>query len=83
MSGQGRNFMVAILTDGNPSEQYGIDTANGVSALQSNTTGIYNTAVGSLALTFNTIGATIRPPVPLRFSTTPPVSKIRVLASMR
>jgi polynucleotide 5'-kinase involved in rRNA processing len=31
--GQGRDYLIAILSDHNPTEQYGIDTVNGVSAL--------------------------------------------------
>jgi beta-lactamase class A len=33
VSGDGRDYLVAILATGNPSEQYGIDTINTVSAL--------------------------------------------------
>jgi hypothetical protein len=33
ISGDGRDYLVAILTTGNPDEQYGIDTINTVSAL--------------------------------------------------
>jgi len=33
VSGDGRDYMIAVLTDGNASEQYGIDTVNAVSAL--------------------------------------------------
>ena len=33
VSGQGRDYLIAVLTNGNSSEQYGIDTVNGVSAL--------------------------------------------------
>ncbi len=33
VAGAGRDYLIAVLTDGNPSEQYGIDTVNGVSAL--------------------------------------------------
>jgi Beta-lactamase enzyme family len=33
ISGQGRDYLVAILTTGNPDEQYGIDTINTVSAM--------------------------------------------------
>jgi beta-lactamase class A len=31
VSGLGRNYLIAVLTTGNPSEQYGIDTINGLS----------------------------------------------------
>jgi hypothetical protein len=34
--GQGRNYIAAILTDGNPSEAYGIDTVNAVSTIMWN-----------------------------------------------
>jgi hypothetical protein len=33
VSGQGRDYLIAVLTDRNPSEQYGIDTINGISAI--------------------------------------------------
>jgi Beta-lactamase enzyme family len=33
VSGAGRNYLIAVLTNGNVSEQYGIDTVDGVSAL--------------------------------------------------
>jgi len=33
VDGEGRDYMIAVLTNGNASEQYGIDTVNGVSAL--------------------------------------------------
>jgi Beta-lactamase enzyme family len=33
VSGAGRDYLIAVLTNGNVSEQYGIDTVNGVSAL--------------------------------------------------
>ena len=33
ISGDGRDYLVAILTSGNPDEQYGIDTINTVSAM--------------------------------------------------
>jgi beta-lactamase class A len=33
VSGDGRDYLVAILTTGNPDEQYGIDTINTVSAM--------------------------------------------------
>ena len=33
IAGDGRDYLVAILTTGNPDEQYGIDTINTVSAL--------------------------------------------------
>ena len=31
-SGKDRNYLIAVLTDGNPSEQYGIDTIDQISA---------------------------------------------------
>ena len=31
--GAGRDYLIAVLTDGNSSEQYGIDTVDGVSAI--------------------------------------------------
>jgi hypothetical protein len=31
--GSGRDYLIAVLTDGNASEQYGIDTVNGVSSI--------------------------------------------------
>ena len=31
--GDGRDYLIAVLTDGNPSEQYGIDTVDGVPAI--------------------------------------------------
>lgn len=33
VSGDGRNYLLAVLTTGNPNEQYGIDTINGLSSL--------------------------------------------------
>jgi beta-lactamase class A len=33
VSGHGRNYLMAVLTTGNPSEQYGIDTINQLSSL--------------------------------------------------
>ena len=33
VSGDGRDYLVAVLSTGNPSQQYGIDTINGLSAL--------------------------------------------------
>jgi len=33
VSGAGRDYLIAVLTDGNSSEQYGIDTVDGVSAI--------------------------------------------------
>jgi hypothetical protein len=33
VSGAGRDYIIAVLTNGNASEQYGIDTVNGVSGL--------------------------------------------------
>jgi hypothetical protein len=33
VSGQGRDYLVAVLTTGNATEQYGIDTINGLSAI--------------------------------------------------
>ena len=33
VDGDGRDYLIAVLTNGNSSEQYGIDTVNGVSAL--------------------------------------------------
>ena len=33
VSGGGRDYLIAVLTDGNPSEQYGIDTVNAVSSI--------------------------------------------------
>jgi beta-lactamase class A len=33
VSGSGRNYLMAVLTTGNPSEQYGIDTTNQLGAL--------------------------------------------------
>jgi beta-lactamase class A len=33
VNGDGRDYLIAVLTNGNASEQYGIDTVNGVSAL--------------------------------------------------
>jgi hypothetical protein len=39
VSGAGRDYLIAVLTNGNVSEQYGIDTVNGVSALVWNALG--------------------------------------------
>jgi beta-lactamase class A len=39
VSGAGRDYLIAVLTNGNPSEQYGIDTVDGVSALVWSTLG--------------------------------------------
>jgi beta-lactamase class A len=39
VSGAGRDYLIAVLTNGNASEQYGIDTVNGVSALVWNAMG--------------------------------------------
>ena len=33
ISGDGRDYLIAVLTTGNPDEQYGIDTINTLSAL--------------------------------------------------
>jgi hypothetical protein len=33
VSGEGRNYLVAVLSAGNPTQQYGIDTINGLSSL--------------------------------------------------
>jgi hypothetical protein len=33
VSGSGRDYLMAVLTTGNPSEQYGIDTINRLSTL--------------------------------------------------
>jgi beta-lactamase class A len=33
VSGDGRDYLIAVLTTGNPTEQYGIDTINGLSSL--------------------------------------------------
>ena len=33
LSGDGRNYLIAVLTTGNPDEQYGIDTINTLSAI--------------------------------------------------
>ncbi len=33
ISGQGRNYLMAVLTTGNPTEQYGIDTINELAAI--------------------------------------------------
>jgi beta-lactamase class A len=33
VSGSGRDYLMAVLTTGNPTEQYGIDTINGLSAI--------------------------------------------------
>ena len=39
VNGAGRNYLIAVLTNGNASEQYGIDTVNAVSALVWNALG--------------------------------------------
>jgi len=39
VSGAGRDYLISVLTNGNASEQYGIDTVNGVSALVWNAMG--------------------------------------------
>jgi hypothetical protein len=39
VSGRGRDYLIAVLTTGNSSEQYGIDTINGLSALVWNSLG--------------------------------------------
>jgi hypothetical protein len=39
VSGAGHDYLIAVLTNGNVSEQYGIDTVNGVSALVWNALG--------------------------------------------
>ena len=39
VNGQGRNYFIAALTDGNPTEAYGIDTINGISAIVWNALG--------------------------------------------
>lgn len=33
IDGQGRDYLLAVLTDGNPTESYGIDTIQGISSL--------------------------------------------------
>jgi hypothetical protein len=33
VSGQGRDYLIAVLTDGNATESYGIDTVNAVSSI--------------------------------------------------
>jgi hypothetical protein len=33
VSGGGRDYLLAVLSTGNPTEQYGIDTINGLSSL--------------------------------------------------
>jgi len=33
ISGDGRNYLIAVLTTGNPTEQYGIDTIGQLSAM--------------------------------------------------
>jgi hypothetical protein len=33
VSGQGRDYLIAVLTTGNTTEQYGIDTISGLSAI--------------------------------------------------
>jgi hypothetical protein len=33
VSGDGRNYLMAVLSTGNPSEQYGIDTLNHLGAM--------------------------------------------------
>ena len=39
VNGAGRDYLIAVLTNGNSSEQYGIDTVNGVSAFVWNALG--------------------------------------------
>jgi hypothetical protein len=34
VSGDGRNYLMAVLSTGNPSEQYGIDTLNHLGAME-------------------------------------------------
>jgi hypothetical protein len=33
VSGQGRDYLIAVLTTGNATEQYGIDTISGLSGI--------------------------------------------------
>ena len=33
VSGQGRDYLIVVLSTGNPTEQYGIDTINALSSL--------------------------------------------------
>jgi hypothetical protein len=33
VQGQGRDYLIAVLSDGNPTEQYGIDTVNAIGAI--------------------------------------------------
>jgi len=33
VNGAGRNYLIGVLTNGNPSEQYGIDTVNAISSI--------------------------------------------------
>jgi len=33
VSGGGRDYLIAVLTDGNPTEAYGIDTVSTISAI--------------------------------------------------
>jgi polynucleotide 5'-kinase involved in rRNA processing len=39
VNGGGRDYLIAVLTNGNASEQYGIDTVNAVSSLVWNALG--------------------------------------------
>ena len=39
VDGDGRDYLIAVLTDGNPSEQYGIDTVDAVSSIVWNALG--------------------------------------------
>ena len=39
VNGQGRNYFIAILSDGNPTESYGIDTVNAISSIVWNALG--------------------------------------------
>jgi beta-lactamase class A len=39
VSGDGRDYLISVLTDGNPSEAYGIATANAISAIVWNSLG--------------------------------------------
>ena len=33
MDGDGHDYLIGVLTNGNPSEQYGIDTVNAISSI--------------------------------------------------